>query len=77
MFTMVKTKRLYEKEMKHRFHLQCKQILLLSLTIGYQNVFQSDIDYHLFVSNFGDVLDIYNAKIEMKYTLLFCKRRLI
>ena len=47
MFTMVKTKRLYEKEMKHRFHLQCQQILLLSLTTGYQNVFQSDIDYYL------------------------------
>ena len=44
MFTMVKTKRLYEKEMKHRFHLQCKQILLLSLTTGYQNVFQTDIE---------------------------------
>ena len=44
MFTMVKTKRLYEKEMKHRFHLQCKQILLSSLTTGYQNVFQIDIE---------------------------------
>ena len=67
MFTMVKTKRLYEKEMKHRFHLQCKQILLLSLTTGYQNVFQINIE---------QLLDCkHNATIEMKYTLLFCKRR--
>ena len=44
MFTMVKTKGLYEKEMKHRLHLQCKQIPLLSLTTGYQNVFQIDIE---------------------------------
>ena len=61
MFTMVKTKRLYEKEMKHRFHLQCKQILLLSLTTGYQNVFQIDIEQLFDCKQF-------NAKIEMKYT---------
>ena len=63
MFTMVKTKRLYEKEMKHRFHLQCKQILLLSLTTGYQNVFQIDMKL-LFSSTMRiDIIAILNFSV--------------